>query len=253
MAPCGIVREAGSIRTASEGVNLTRLRSLAGSWLAERCPACAGASTAGFCPGCAAELPRIERPCVVCGLPKPVQRCPRSMGQWHVASVVAPFRYAPPLDGYLQALKFGSGRVFGRALALLVAEALAQAGERPQAGAVIVPMPLHRQRLIARGYNQAAEIARELASRLGAPMLAAAASRCGQRVPQSRLGARARQRNVAHAFRVGRRWEGRRIVIVDDVITTGATVNALALALLDAGAERVDAWAVARTVPAEGR
>jgi ComF family protein len=165
--------------------------------------------------------------------------------------VIAPYEYAAPIDGFLQALKFGHGRMLGRALALLVAGSAGAASPgddlRPE---LLVPVPLHRRRLVARGYNQATEIARTLSASLRIPLEHAAAVRVQAAAPQSRLGARERHANVEHAFEVRARLAGRRIAIVDDVITTGATVNALARVLLAAGAARVEAWAVARTVRA---
>jgi len=187
---------------------------------------------------------------MTCGLPRPVSRCPRYANAWHPERVFAPFEYAYPLDHYLQALKFGHGRMLGRALALLVGRSLEPAlATGALAADTLVPVPLHRERLLQRGYNQAVEIARTLAAELGMRLELAAATRVRQAAAQSRLGARARRANVAHAFRVRGNLEGRRLAIVDDVITTGATMNALAAALLQAGAERVEAIAVARTVP----
>ncbi len=189
----------------------------------------------------------------MCGLPSPVRRCPRERGGWQVLAVRAPFRYAPPLDAYLHRLKFGRGRALGRALALAAAPALAADPHALVAAApLLVPVPLSRGRLAERGYNQATEIARTLAAELGLRLDAAAASRRGPGAPQSRLGARDRRANVAGSFVVAkpRAMRGRSVVIVDDVITTGATVNALAGALIAAGAARVEAWAVARTIGA---
>lgn len=212
----------------------------------ERCPACLGPAENGLCSGCAAELRRIERPCPFCALPAPVPHCPRDMRTWHVARVLAPFVYTYPLDFHLQALKFAGNRTLGRALALRLARAAADAG--PPAAELLVPVPLHPARLVERGYNQAVEVARPLAAELGLRMDSGAAVRSRGAVAQSRLHARARHANVVGAFRVRRRLDGCHVAVVDDVITTGATVNALAEALLEAGAARVDALAVARTV-----
>lgn len=224
---------------------------LARACLAERCPSCAGETDAGFCHGCRADLPRIEIACRICGLPQPVGRCPRARAGWHVERIVAPFEYAPPIDDFLQALKFGHERALGRALGLLVAASILDSTSDSAAHAeidLLVPVPLHRARLVARGYNQATELGRTLSAALAIELAPAAARRTEPGAPQSRLRARDRRANVEHAFEVRADLRGRRVAIVDDVITTGATVNALAAALRRAGAVRVDAWAVARTV-----
>jgi len=192
-------------------------------------------------------MPSVAMPCSTCGLPRPVGRCPREVVAWHVDRVVAPFEYAPPIDAFLQALKFGKSRMLGRALALLVAPAVATGGDAPGAE-LLVPVPLHRRRLLARGYNQATEIARTLSAVLRAPLGPAVVRRAEAAAPQSRLRARERAANVEHAFKVDANLTGVRVAIVDDVITTGATVNALAAELKRAGAVRVEAWAIARTV-----
>lgn len=252
MAPCAVSREAGSIWTRSWGVNLSAVSrfaaALARACLAERCPSCGGSTDAGFCFGCRGDMPSIEMPCSTCGLPRPVGRCPREVVAWHVDRVVAPFEYAPPIDAFLQALKFGQGRMLGRALALLVAPAVARADDEMLVADLVVPVPLYRRRLVARGYNQATEIARTLSAALRIPLAPAAARRTQAAAPQSRLRARERAANVEHAFMVDADLTGARVAIVDDVITTGATVNALAAELRRAGAVRVEAWAVARTV-----
>jgi ComF family protein len=212
---------------------------------AESCPACAGSSVAGFCDGCGGDLARVPDPCRGCGLPQPVVHCPRRQGRWLVASIVAPFAYAAPLDGYLHALKYREARNLGRALALLVAADL----RRETAGVdALVPVPLHGKRLRERGYNQAVEIARTLASELRLPSLLRGIRRARSGTPQSVQKAVQRRAGMVGAFAIDRDLRGARLAIVDDVITTGATVNALAAELLDAGAAEVRAWAVARTL-----
>lgn len=195
----------------------------------------------------------MHRPCPICGLPKPVARCPREVGTWLVDRTWAPFEYSYPLDHYLQALKFGHGRILGRALALLLRAPLRQAleGEALRAD-TLVPVPLHSKRLRERGYNQAAEIARTLAAEVGLPVVVGGVHRAGGAAAQSSLGARARRTNVAGVFSVRESFSGRRVAIVDDVITTGATINSLATALLGAGAASVEAVALARTIGPDG-
>jgi ComF family protein len=215
----------------------------------EVCPACSGATAQGFCGGCRGDFSRVRSPCRICGLPGGTggAACPARASDWRIARVVAPYAYAYPLRHYLHALKFSHGRRLGRALGLLLADAIDGAELE---GSILIAVPLAPARLRERGYNQALEIARTLARSLGIDTSVFGIERIGaDAVPQSSLGARARRSNVAHAYRANRDFTGRRITLVDDVITTGATVNAAAAALLEAGAARVDAVAVARTVP----
>jgi ComF family protein len=170
---------------------------------------------------------------------------------WRVDAVVAPFSYAPPLDDYLQELKYRGGRLLGRALALLLAPAVVELHRSVDA---VVAVPLHRARLLERGYNQAQEIVRTLAPTLGMPALERRITRRVSTAAQAGKGARLRRADVAGAFRVARDLTGKSVAIVDDVVTTGATVNALAAELRAAGATRCVVLAVARTPePAQGR
>ena len=215
----------------------------------EVCPGCAEASPAGLCALCAAGLPRVVDACERCGLAQPVASCPRRARPWHVERVIAPFRYAQPLDGHIHALKYRGARRLGRTLALATLEHVRTGARDVDA---LVPVPLHPLRLRERGFNQAAEIARTLGRALELPVVLARVRRRGAQVAQAGRGAAERLENVAHAFAVERSFAGTRLAIVDDVLTTGATVNALAAALLAAGAVRCDVWAVART-PERGR
>jgi ComF family protein len=210
----------------------------------ESCPACGGPSAGGFCHFCAGEFLRVPSPCRRCGLALPAARCPREQATWDVDGVVAPFRYAPPLDHHVHALKYRGVRLIGRALALLLAPELGALRDDIDA---LVAVPLHRSRLCERGYNQAQEIARTLASSLRLPALEHAILRPAATPAQTGQSAAERRAGVARAFRVTRDLKGARIAIVDDVVTTGATVNALARALRAAGAVLCIAVAVART------
>ncbi|HLF11429.1 MAG TPA: phosphoribosyltransferase family protein [Gammaproteobacteria bacterium] len=212
----------------------------------EVCPGCGGSTDAGFCTICAAGFPAVAQPCPGCGLARPVIGCPRRTAVWSVEVVVAPLRYGVPLDHYVQALKYNGARKLGRALGLLLADGLRARAVQIDA---LVPVPLHPRRLRERGYNQAAEIARSVSRRLRIPLLARGIRRSRASPPQTGLDAQSRYANMASAFAVARDLRGLRLAIVDDVITTGATVNALAGALAAAGADRLEAWAVARTLP----
>jgi ComF family protein len=217
----------------------------------ESCPACGGPSGGGFCTVCAAGFARVAGACRRCGLAQPVARCPRLRSPWEVDAVVAPFTYAPPLAHYVQALKYRGTRSLGRAFALLLAPTLAHEDLDVDA---LVAVPLHRARLLERGYNQAHEIARTLARELGVPALLRGVARRTATAAQAGQGARERRAAMSGAFEIGCDVSRRRLGIVDDVVTTGATANALAAALKAAGAERCVVVAVARTPePAQAR
>jgi ComF family protein len=125
-----------------------------------------------------------------------------------------------------------------------MAEALRERGEPlPE---LLIPVPLHRGRLFRRGYNQAQELARHLGRELGIAVEPRAARRLRATPDQIGLGAAARRRNLKNAFSVGPPVAGRRLALLDDVMTTGATLEELARACKAAGATRVEAWAIAR-------
>jgi ComF family protein len=111
---------------------------------------------------------------------------------------------------------------------------------------LLLPMPLHPQRLQERGFNQAAEIARHLGRRLAIPCDNNACRRIRPTPPQAGLSLRERLRNLRGAFDCSHDLSGRSVALVDDVMTTGASLNALAGAVKQAGAERVDCWVIAR-------
>lgn len=216
------------------------------------CLACGErAGNGDLCPACLRELPWNRCACPRCGLPLPLlppaapapacghcQRRPPPLTETR-----AVFRYAPPLDRLLPRLKFHRDLAAGRACALRMADALASA-PRPDA---LVPLPLHPARLRERGFDQALELARPLAKALDLPLLDRALARVRDTAPQSRLDAPARRRNLRRAFaiRPGVSLPAH-VALVDDVMTTGATLHAAAETLLRAGVTRVDAWVCAR-------
>jgi ComF family protein len=211
--------------------------------LPEYCPRCRMRSERGFCRACRADFARVARPCPRCGLAQPVSACPGRDARWQLDAVVAPFTYTDPLRTQLQDLKFHGARSIGRAMGLLLAEELVG----HTAVDAVVAVPLHRQRLITRGYNQADEIARTLARELGI-RTGRDVRRLRPTAEQARLGASERAANVRGAFSVSRDYGALRVAIVDDVMTTGATLNALATALRAGGARSIVGWSIARTL-----
>jgi ComF family protein len=154
----------------------------------------------------------------------------------------AALAYAFPVDKLIQALKFDEQFLLARRLA----EAMqAHISVRPDA---IVPMPLHPERLCQRGFNQSQELARPLAHHLDVPLLHAC-RRIRNTAPQSGLPWRERKKNLRKAFVCEQDLRGQHVAIVDDVMTTGASLNELARVLRQAGAREISAWVVARTLP----
>ena len=112
---------------------------------------------------------------------------------------------------------------------------------------LLIPVPLHPQRLRERGFNQSLELARVVARHYGLTLDWRSCRRVRSTPAQSGLSEKARWRNLRDAFQITCEMSGRHLMLMDDVITTGATLSALSQALLRAGAARVDVWALART------
>jgi ComF family protein len=199
-----------------------------------------------LCRACRDALPRNRSACARCALPLPIAAaaCGHCLRRPPAqAATFAAFVYAPPLDRLLPRMKFHHDLAAGRLLAALMAQALAEV-ERPQA---LIALPLHRLRLRARGYDQALELAKPLARSLHLPLLRDTLHRHRDTAPQSRLDAAERRRNLRDAFVVApRAFLPAHVALIDDVMTTGASVHSAATALLRAGVARVDVWVCAR-------
>ena len=206
---------------------------------------------AALCAPCMKDLPALPPVCPVCASPAldgaVCGACLRHPPQ--VAATLAACTYAFPLDRLVQALKYGRTLAVAVLLADAICAALSRRDNSPRPE-LLVPMPLSRPRQRERGFNQAAEIARVVARRTGIPLCHALA-RPVDRPAQAGLPWRERHRNVRGAFACTTPVTGRHLALVDDVMTTGATIEAAAGALRAAGAARVDAWVVARALPPE--
>lgn len=218
----------------------------------------AGASM-DLCLPCRQDLPWLRQSCLRCanplaGVPAP-GRTPLVCGRClhkppHFERSHCAFAYREPVNWLLQELKYNQRLSGIPVLSRLLLEHLrAQVEHWPE---LIVPMPLHPSRLRRRGFNQALEIARPLAHSLGIPLYAGICERIRNTLQQSELPASRRAANVRNAFRMRASLPAKHVAIVDDVVTTGATVNELARLLRRNGAETVQVWAVART-PVSGQ
>lgn len=187
------------------------------------------------CSVCATELAGAHIDGLVCGQCQ--QRPP------HYACVHAPFHYAAPVDHLIQGAKY-HGRFDW--LEVLSARLTEHVRARAHAIDAIVPVPLHRARLRSRGYNQSLELARPLSKRLKLP-LSLGITRVRPTPPQTAMSRAERRKNVRNAFAANADFGGMRVAVVDDVMTSGATVDAVARCLRKAGALSVEVWVVART------
>ena len=214
-----------------------------------RCLVCRERGDGGrdLCAACARSLPWLGVACPTCALPLPMSApaCGACLGRAPPLSAVhAAFVYARPLDRLLPRFKFHGDLAAGRLLSQLLADAGA-GWTRPDA---LVPIALHAARLRSRGYDQALELARPVARRLAIPLRPELLARRRATAPQSgQPDADARRRNLRDAFAVpSGATVPAHVVLVDDVMTTGATLHAAATALRRAGVQRVDAWVCAR-------
>ena len=199
-----------------------------------------------WCKACDSSLPYLTAPhCPLCALPTLngdiCGRCLKRKPQFD--RTLAVFAYSFPLDKLVQALKFGERLMLVDGLA----DSLAQRVEvRPDC---IIAMPLHPSRLRERGFNQSTELARRVANILNIPLLPHACQRVRDTPPQSALKWKERGKNMRKAFICTQDLSGKHVAVVDDVMTSGASLNEVAVALRSAGAHEVSAWVIARTLP----
>ena len=212
-----------------------------------RCIGC-GREGAFFCPSCESGLSRITPPvCPVCGQPLTENDpCPACLEKGRgIDGIRSPFRFEGDIRRAIHQLKYNNLRAIARPLAALMAEYFSAA---PIPGEALVPMPLHPRRLRERGYNQCLLLSRELSKHISLPVIECAV-RTRYVSPQARAAsATERQENVRGAFSCRRRLGGQGLIIIDDVATSGATLEACARALKSAGAGPVWGFTLAREV-----
>jgi len=223
-------------------------RRLLDTLLPLHCRCCDTALEQGrLCSACEAALPWNSIACSHCAQPMQTSGvCPQCLRRPPAFdSAYAAFRLGAPVQQAVHSLKYHADFSQAHWLGTLMARQLRQRDvDLPQ---LLIPVPLHPLRLMRRGYNQSIEIGRHLGTRLGLKMDVTNTTRLRQTDDQIGQSASARRRNMRGAFAVNGDLAGMHVALIDDVMTTGATLNELARACRRAGAAHIEAWAVART------
>jgi ComF family protein len=242
-----MLRSVDTLREAAHSAVLPGLCAVCRDW-------CRGA----VCNACLQRFAPLRPRCAHCArlTPAAVPRCGECLRTASAfEACVAGADYADPWDQLIAGFKFHQKTELAAALCELVLRALRDRGLAPKP-ALLVAVPLSRERLRERGYNQAWELARRLARRLHAAARADVLQRSRDTPHQIGMTRAERERNLRDAFWVEPRQrhlvQGSHVALVDDVFTTGATAHAAALALTRAGAARVEVWVVARTPLGDG-
>lgn len=201
-----------------------------------------------LCPACINQLPHSHPSfCPQCGLTRIKNEiCGACLRQTpHFDKTVYAFHYDFPIEQLIQALKYDNKIALAPFFALRLAQKI------PDASFIdfLIPLPLHPRRLRQRGFNQALEIGRHIAKQKNIPLTPHVCTRIKDTQPQTALPWKQRHDNIRGAFSCNQDLSGKSIAVVDDVMTTGATLNEVAKILKKQGAVRVENWVVARTLP----
>jgi competence protein ComFC len=213
-----------------------------------RCAGCGRYAGRPFCPDCNSSMPLIKGPvCRLCGKPSlyAVDECLECRGRMeHIDSTIALGLYEEPLRTAIHKLKYRNGWRLAPCLGSMVAVRLAPLLEEGYPTVTFVPM--YRRKRKARGYDHAEKLAAAVAQALGLPLMLLL-ERTRSTVAQSSLNRDGRRRNVSGAFSVaGGRIDGYEVILVDDILTTGATLTECARVLRESGASRITACVMAR-------
>lgn len=225
--------------------------------LPQQCLLCMSASSAPICEHCHPSLPLLGLACQRCALPlkQAVAQCGRCLSKPPSFDASrAAFYYAAPVNKLISQFKHGGHLSAGRLLEAFLVERIRRDWNPDDPLDLVTAVPLHWTRQLRRSFNQSAFLAESLARQFRLPFVQVVRRRFATPKQQA-LSRKQRLRNLRNAFSADAPLvEGRSIVIVDDVLTTGATAEALSRTLKRAGARRVEIWALARTPqPGTGR
>ncbi|HSW94494.1 MAG TPA: ComF family protein [Gammaproteobacteria bacterium] len=205
-----------------------------------------------ICIRCRNDLPLLKHHCQICANRLPADTFARSCGQClrqkpPFDTTHGLFFYEPPIPKFILDLKFHHALTHARLLGELLLEKILQEWyQKTPLPTVIIPMPLHPDRLKERGFNQAIEIARPIARALHVPLSLHDAVRIKSTKPQATLPASKRKQNIRNAFLIKKSFENQHVAVLDDVITTGNTLHEFCRQLKKHGAARISVFCAAR-------
>ncbi len=219
-----------------------------------RCLICQrpGMGELDICLQCYQRLPWNEHGCRQCALPlghaAPALKCGRCLKKSPCFdSAQSMFRYQADIITLIHQLKFNQHLRYARLLGMMLSQHMERIFTvEKNIPDCLLPVPLHAKRLRQRGFNQSTEVIRELSKSADIPIDTSSLIRCRETLAQSGLSARRRQQNIRGAFELVRTMTVKHVAIVDDVVTTAATVNEIARVLKCSGVERVDIYSIAR-------
>ncbi|EKD54708.1 MAG: Protein GntX [uncultured bacterium] len=212
------------------------------------------ASSLHACQACLHDLPILPYGCLRCAniLPISAQKdlcgqCLKNPSAFDETHAI--FIYQPPITRLILDLKFHHALVNGRLIGELLAEKIEQEWYREKTlPTAIIPVPLHQKRLKERGFNQAIEIARPIKKKLKLPLLKMHCARIKPTKAQANLPANERKQNVLNAFTIRYPIKHQHVAVIDDVMTTGATLNEFCRILKKHGVQKIDVWCTARAL-----
>ena len=212
------------------------------------CPGCQHRLQASqiFCSRCHERLNRVYNPCQLCGLESQNEgevcaACLYDPPRWQ--QLIAPLQYRGLTRELLLRLKFSESLYLANSLVSTVIQPFSHGCPE-----VLLPVPLHHNRFLDRGFNQAFEIARILSDQLAIPLDTQSLQRIRHTEAQAGLTANQREKNILKAFACNNKAGYRHVAVVDDIITTGSTANEITKTLHRAGVKTVEIWGLARVV-----
>jgi len=202
-----------------------------------------------ICEDCLKDLPFINNGCEICGIP--VDNSTNICGKCITTpptfqSTISLLNYDPPVDYLVKNLKYRNQTVIAELIGKLIGEKISHRQQKKPD--CIIPIPLHPNRLKKRGFNQALEIARPISRKLRIPINTNAFSRIIDTKPQFELNASDRTKNLKNAFQQNHKINVKHVAIIDDVMTTGSTVDAFSNLLIESGINKIEVWTGARAI-----